>query len=172
MMKIIAALLTTLLFVFANGLKPLNSKASLSTSLDLFQKKQQTIKVFISLSIFTIIHTSFWHTSFFYSFILPLYYVLLFFFLSLSFLHSTQPSSHSKALPDVTIEKDYKVAIGFGAVAALALSQNNFIAAVPLLAITTLLAVQTGFWFSHYSISFLIQLLLCIFLLIWRCVYI
>jgi hypothetical protein len=44
----------------------------------------------------------------------------------------------------VVIEKDYKVAAGFGIAAAVALSQQNLLAGVPLSALTALLAIQTG----------------------------
>ena len=36
------------------------------------------------------------------------------------------------------------MAIGFGAIAALAVSQNNLFAGIPLSALTALLAIQTG----------------------------
>lgn len=44
----------------------------------------------------------------------------------------------------VTIDGDYRLAAGCGVTAALALSQQNLLAGVPLSALTALLAVQTG----------------------------
>ena len=44
----------------------------------------------------------------------------------------------------VTIDGDYRLAAGCGVTAALALSQQNLFAGVPLSALTALLAVQTG----------------------------
>lgn len=49
-----------------------------------------------------------------------------------------------KKIEKVVIDKDYRVAAGFGVAAALALSQQNLVAGVPLSALAALLTVQTG----------------------------